>query len=1117
MVACASCGTENPDGFRMCGMCGAPLVPLVEARRQRRVVSVLFVDLVGYTRRSERLDVEDVEAFLAPYHDLLREEVERTGGVITKFIGDGMMALFGAPVAHEDDPERAVRCGLAICSTLANVLPADADPLHVRVGVTTGEALVVLQETGMPDAVGDVVNTAARLESMAPVDRVLVDEWTYRATSRAIVYARSVEVAAKGKSEQVMAWEAVEPVSAVPEQVRIEDQPLVGRLHEMQQLEAVLGRSWQDPSTQLVTLVGPPGIGKSRLLRELAAHVSGMAEQGRWLRGRSLAYGDGVAFWALGEIVKDVAGIQESDPADTATAKLAQSVEAIIDSDRDRTWVDRNLRSLVGLESDTDTETRGEAFGAWKLYLEGLAEQGPVVVVFEDIHWADDAMLDFIDLLTERAGDVPLLLVCTSRPELFERRPGWGGGKGNSTTISLSRLTDDETGRLVDGLLHQMLGSDEVARRLAMRAEGNPLYAQEYVRMLLDRGLLRPDPGGWQLIAEPEGLPESVYGIIAARLDTLSQPEQRFVHDAAVVGRTAWIGAVCALAELERSHADDILHVLERKQLMRRARRSSIDGDIEFTFGHALIQDVAYSQLRRTERAEKHERAAAWIEQVESGREDRAELIAHHYQTALRLHPETGEKTAEAAARACTAMIAAARQASSVNAYAAAVHHLDDALTLMEAEDPERAPVVVARAFATYRAGAPDTEEALEAGYESALAAGDEWSAAELALLLGDRIRESAGDFDQPNPADLPRAERWWQEADRLARRSGNNRVRGQVAYSVATTVAEGGDHEAAARLATLALREAEQVGDSENAALLQTRIGTSRVFLGDPSAVEQIAEGTERLKQGGSRFTEWGYAELSFSLSALGDYRRAWEAARDALPWAERFPEAVMIGDAEPRAAYLAYHAGAWEFVRPIVRRYVDDPAATIPAYRMLTHWAGALVAAGEGDDEICSTCVDAVREGGWPAGADILEAVRLHALGRRDEALAAAERAVEELLTLWDHHAPVLIAAAELISFPSLHQRLAAMPRDPPLDTPIDRAVGEIASGRPAEAAVVFEQLGSLPMAARSRMLAAAEARERNHPEGAQYAAMARSFYESVGATLLAKQAAALERGPV
>ncbi len=337
------------------------------------MVSVLFADLVGYTTRSERLDVEDVEAFLAPYHDLLRAEVERTGGVVAKFTGDGVMALFGAPVAHEDDPERAVRCAIAICGAVADRRADESNPLRVRVGVTTGESLVMVDDHGAPDAVGDVVNTASRLESAAPVGGVLVDDWTYRATSRVIRYADAVQqVAAKGKTDPVPAWVALEPLSAVPEQVRADDQPLVGRADEMRQLEAVLGRSWREPSTQLVTVIGPPGIGKSRLLRELAERVAERPENGRWLRGRSLAYGDGVGFWALGEMVKDTAGIMESDPADTASTKLSQAFEAVVESERDRNWVDGHLRPLVGLESDTDAATRAEAFGAWRRYFESL-------------------------------------------------------------------------------------------------------------------------------------------------------------------------------------------------------------------------------------------------------------------------------------------------------------------------------------------------------------------------------------------------------------------------------------------------------------------------------------------------------------------------------------------------------------------------------------------------------------------------------------------------------------------------------------------------------------------------------------------------------------------------
>ena len=523
-------------------------------------MSVVFADLAGFTRRSEQLDVEDVEGFLAPYLAVLRSEVERTGGRVVKFTGDGVMAMFGAATAHEDDPERAVRAALGICERVSEA--GDAD-LRVRVGVTSGEALVSHDPAGGMDAVGDVVNTAARLESAAPLGGVLVDGWTYRATERAIRYETADAVLAKGKAQPVEAWVALAARSIVPEQMRMAGLPLVGRDREADLLRDVLSRSCREPSAQLVSIIGEPGIGKSRLVQELLGYVEELPELITWRRGRSLSYGEGVAFWALGEMVKAQAGVLESDDASLAEEKLTEAVAAIVLDERDRDWVLRHLRPLVGLEAVAPTVGDGgrvEAFAAWRRFFEALAEDGPTVLVFEDIHWADDALLDFIDLLADRAGAVPLLIVCTARPELLERREHWAGGKTNASTLSLTPLSDEDTARLVEALLDQGLLPAEVQQVLLRRSEGNPLYAQEYVHMLQDRGLLVEREGGWRLAGEVEGLPESIHGIIAARLDTLPSAEKAFVQDASVIGRTAWVGAVCSLTARGTWEAEELLH-----------------------------------------------------------------------------------------------------------------------------------------------------------------------------------------------------------------------------------------------------------------------------------------------------------------------------------------------------------------------------------------------------------------------------------------------------------------------------------------------------------------------------------------------------------------------------
>ncbi len=561
---------------------------MAAVREERKVVTVLFADLVGFTERSERLDPEDVRAALSSFHAHLRWELERFGGTVEKFIGDAVMAVFGAPAAHEDDPERAVRAALAIRDWAA-----EQEELQLRIAVNTGEALVSAGTAAEGMVAGDVVNTAARLQSAAPVNGILVGEQTYRATEQRIDYRAHEPVLAKGKTEPVPVWEAVEPRARLGVDVRqLSGAPFVGRREELAALVAALARA-RDGAAQLVTLVGEPGIGKSRLVFELLQIVDAGVENVYWRQGRSLPYGDGVTFWALGEMVKSQAGILETDAPEEADRKLA---DAVPDE-----WVRSHLRPLVGLAAEREPD-RTESFAAWRQFFETLAAEYPLVLVFEDLHWADDVLLDFVDHLVEWAGGVPLLVVCTARPELLARRPGWAGGKANATTLSVAPLSDEETARLVHDLVERAVIAADVRSQLLERAGGNPLYTEEFVRMLAqrdDRGL---------------ALPESVQGLIAARLDELPREEKELLQTAAVIGKVFWLGAVVDGGQ--RWAVEQLLHSLERKEFIRRERRSSVASETEFAFRHQLVRDVAYGQILRAARVEKHRRAAEWIESL---------------------------------------------------------------------------------------------------------------------------------------------------------------------------------------------------------------------------------------------------------------------------------------------------------------------------------------------------------------------------------------------------------------------------------------------------------------------------------------------------------------------
>jgi class 3 adenylate cyclase/tetratricopeptide (TPR) repeat protein len=698
MPACPVCATENPDIARFCLACGAALSE--EPRREeRKVVTVLFADLVGFTSRAEQLDPEDVRAVLAPYWERLRTELERRGGTVEKFIGDAVMALFGAPVAHEDDPLRAVGAALAIRDWARE----EAD-VQVRIAVNTGEALVLLgarPAEGEGMAAGDVVNTAARLQSAAPVNGVLVGETTYRATRDVIEYRERAPVDAKGKVDPVPVWEAVQVRSRLGVDVERATLPIVGRVRELGVILDAFDRAKSEREPQLVTLVGVPGIGKSRLVGEFFSRLEQQPDLVWWRQGRALPYGEGVSFWALAEMVKAQAGIEENDPLTEAEQKLRASVDHVVDED-ERVWVLEHLLPLVG----GHPRGAGKSLPAWRRYFERLAEQRPLVMVFEDMHWADEGLLDFIDHLVDWANGVPLLVLATARPELLERRNAWGGGKLNVATIALTPLSDDESAQIIHSVLERTVLPADTQQALLERAGGNPLYAEQFARLYLERGT-----------ADDLPMPETVQGLIAARIDGLNADEKRALQEAAVFGKVFWAGAVAA--------TEESLHSLERNGMLRRERRSAVAGETQYAFRHVLVRDVAYGQIPRAARGEKHVRAADWIESL--GRtDDQAELVAHHLAAALELGLDVRD-------RARVAFRRAGDRAAALGAFPSAERYYTHALESWPADDPERPYLLAAHARVRFRTTADD--DALGTALDALEAAGLVEEAGDLAAF----------------------------------------------------------------------------------------------------------------------------------------------------------------------------------------------------------------------------------------------------------------------------------------------------------------------------------------------------------------------------------------------
>jgi class 3 adenylate cyclase/tetratricopeptide (TPR) repeat protein len=1083
MITCPSCGQETPEGFPRCAHCGAELAAPEAAREERKVVSVLFCDLVGSTAQAERLDPEDVRAVLSRYLEHVRAELERFGGTVEKFIGDAVMALFGAPTAHEDDPERAVRAAIAIRDWAR-----EERELEVRIGITTGEALVSLgarPEAGEGMASGDVVNTAARLQSAAPTNGVLVDETTYRPTERAIEYRESEAVEAKGKSAPVPVWEAVEVRWRFGVDVE-QGGPaeLVGRTEELDVLVDALARARRERASQLVTLVGVPGIGKSRLVYELAQVVDADPDLIWWRQGRSLPYGEGVTFWALAEMVKSHAGILETDAADAAEAKLRDVVSELVADAADVEWALGHLRPLVGLgrEPDVGGDRRAEVFAAWRKFFEALAEHRPLVLVFEDLQWADDGLLDFVDHLVEWASGVPLLCVCTARPELLERRPGWGGGKRNATTISLSPLTEVETSRLVAALLERAVLPAEVQSLLLARAGGNPLYAEEYVRMVQDRGFDQ---------IEGAQLPESVQGIIAARLDALPAEEKDLLQDAAVMGKVVWVGALAEITGLPRWTVEERLHALERKEFLRREQHSSVAGETEYAFRHILVRDVAYGQIPRARRAAKHRAAAGWIESL--GRPDEnAELLAHHYLQALEYAQAAGQDTAEFADRACVALREAGARAVLLAAPGAAARFYEGALELTPANDPGRGELLLrageARWYATgVRSEAiPEAKEALLAAGESGLAAEAEILLAHMSWYEGDR---SATD-EHLAAAEL------------LVRDAPTSLSKARVLAFVARFNMLGGNNDVAFDVATRTLEMARELGSGSLEASALNSMGTARANMGDRGGLEDLERAIATSAEA-NNLEEHSRALLNLGVTCgvLGELARERELYEAAGEIARKAGIAVATRWSEGNLIKSYYWSGRWDEGVRLAHSFLSETEGDSAQYMAVQAYyfrAAIRLARGElGATEDIEHALERARAAQdpqvvYPAGRFGMYV--FWAVGETARARELLGRIVEAPLSSVSQAALPQVGLIEAVWFahtvdlgPRFLERF-----DVPTPTPWFEAARAIVGGEPVRAADVLEEIGALPEAAFTRLRSG---------EAGQ-AERALEFYRSVGA---------------
>ncbi|HET8672922.1 MAG TPA: adenylate/guanylate cyclase domain-containing protein, partial [Thermoleophilaceae bacterium] len=947
--ACPSCSYENPEGARFCMSCGSALerrcpvcdtplppearfcmscgTPLDEPTRpaaqaaalpeERRQVTVLFADLSGYTAVAERMDPEAVKGLVERCLRRLGDEVERYGGTVDKYIGDNVMAIFGAPVAHEDDAERAVRAALAMQAAMVDI-NENLDETHgvtfaLRVGVNTGEVLAGAVGRDYT-VIGDTVNVAARLQTAGRPGSVTVGERTYRATSHAVEYRPLESLELKGRSDRVQAWEALSVVAAQPagRVLGRAEAPLVGRREELQLVSSLYGRVVTERRPHLVTLIGQAGVGKTRLTRELAHHLERHPSPPTVRQGRCLPYGSSIVFWALGEVLRAECGIVDSDPADVAWEKMAGKVEMLScggDSRRTAALMGR----LLGIEAPPDVpmpdihdpqRMRESFFAAVQTAVEAMARRNPLLLIFEDIHWADQGMLDLIEHLGQWVRG-PLLILCLARDELLERRPGWGGGRRGATSIFLEPLSPEETRDLIATLMPGDALDEALVPVVAERAGGNPFFAEEMVRLLAEEG---GSNGG--------ELPDTVQALLAARLDSLDPFERRLVQHASVVGRTFWQGSLDPVADSEGRDLSQALAALQEKDIVVPGEGSRLAGEPELAFKHVLIRDVAYGMLPKAVRARKHFDVGTFVEERAGDRTDEVvALLAEHYGRAAVLGREATLEASELERIERKAVIfleAAGDAALTFYSNAEAFSHYQAARDLARRHDPE----------ALARIGEKQGDAALRLGrVDAAIAVWEE-------CLEHHRMQENLERL-----ADLHRkiGSGHWHRGDRRAaiehHQKGINLLKDgppclelvRLYEEAAWLYMQTGDNMLAIYASEKALRLAERMGETRAASRAHGIFG--RVFgrIGDMAKARENLERAVELARGSDE------GETILALLALGqhlevseaDYGQAQAAYADALALAEEIGDVPAQVELHAALGWLALYRADWDAVR--------------------------------------------------------------------------------------------------------------------------------------------------------------------------------------------------------
>ncbi len=1054
---CPACGTEQPATAAFCSSCGTALrdatttpPPPAGDRQERRVVTVLFADLSGSTALAERLDPEDLRELQGELFGLVNGEVERYGGTTEKFVGDAILAVFGIPQAHDDDPERAVRTALDVQARFgafaARVRDRHGADVGLRIGINTGDVVAGREAAARGDLMvsGDAVNVAARLQQHAEPGSVLVGARTQYATSRSIAYERAPDVAAKGKAEPVAAWVARAAIEEPGARgVAGLFAPLIGRDEELDVLGAVARRVERDHVPQLVTVFGQAGVGKSRLLRELVERLPHTLV----LRGRCLPYGEGITYRPLAEAAKARAGILETDPSDAALAKLRETVGRDVPEHAAR--VLEAFAWTIGL-SMPDAGAVGEdvtprLHEAWRRYLDALGRDRPTILLVEDIHWASDQLLDLLEHLADTLAGTSVLIVCAARPELLESRPSWGAAKQNATALTIGPLDGAEAERLVSELLGRDSTPEPVRRRVLASTEGNPFFVEETLHMLIERGAIERQGDAWR----PTGvlgdvpLPDSVHGVIAARLDLLDDDARDAIRRCAVVGRVFWPEA----ADVR----EQVVAGLAPRGLVAEHQTSSMAGLREFSFKHALTRDVAYASLPRPERRELHRRVGEWLLEVAPDRGvETAELAAYHYAEALTYGETSPVVSRRASELLATAGLAALQRGSygdarrqldraaelatdddtravaelllgrleaTVGGPDEALHHLDLALSLAQPDDVTlRADALSWRSRALWLSGRWD--EALAVATEAVRTLEGEPDSPQRARALA---RRSQLAMLRSDPDAVQLAEEALAVAERVGDAFGavNSRINLQSALAMTGRTAP--DPEEVLGI----VDDAIAIGAAEEAyRALANFLWNSVGYIPVDDVVRVHAEAAEKLRDLPRPAAIGLYVELSLAIMQLVPAGR-WDEVDEILATMEsarRLPTArlVWLG----LTAQLATRRGDLDAAEehlgelPLMALASSEPQRIVPMVCAFAPWAHL---AGRRDElrRVVADSVEAVR-GRWSGVISALPLVRtLHAAGEAE----LLDRVIESMtpsagITLGGKAATSLAAAQGLVA---------------------------------------------------------------------------------------------------